>query len=135
MQTRALLTSLRPLQVRDLLDDEVVWCAPGQVARASQAEAMRFLRADLLPPATAGPPVTPFTAHAGAPVQLAYNFWDRRAGSGGEEDADLLAALQDAVDKKTAKMVVGVMLEPVGGTPREIRGGCKAGSSEHRSEL
>ena len=90
----------------------MVWAAPGQVAKAAPAEAMKHLRADLLPPHTAGPPVTPFSAHAGAAVQPAYGFWDPHE----TEDGDgLMAALQVAVDKRAARAVIGVLLEQARG--------------------
>ena len=109
----------------------MVWAAPGQLARVSPTEAMAHLRADLLPPPSAGPPVLPFTAHAGAAVQLAYGFWDppsrQRAveesssrgaatmttASGDAANVAAVAALQDAVDKKAAKAVIGILLEQV----------------------
>jgi hypothetical protein len=59
------------LQVRDLLDDSLSWLGQGQLRRMSQLEGTQYLRADLLPPATQGTPVTPLTAVAGLPVQLA----------------------------------------------------------------
>ena len=114
----------------------MVWAAPGQLARASPTEAMAHLRADLLPPPSAGPPVLPFTAHAGAAVQLAYGFWDPSLRQGAAESGSrgaattttasgdaanmaAVAALQDAVDKKAAKAVIGVLLEQVCGVGLE----------------
>jgi hypothetical protein len=58
-----------------MLDDSISWLAPGQLRRLGLTEAMQHLRADLLPPVTPGAPVTPLTAYAGLPVQLAAWPW------------------------------------------------------------
>lgn len=97
-------------KVRDLLDDEMVWAAPGQLTRVTPAEAMNYLRADLLPPPTSGPPVTPATAFVGAPVQLAYHFWARPAPEAGDAAENDTAALQAGLDIQSARSVVGILV-------------------------
>jgi hypothetical protein len=94
-------------KVRDLLDDVAIWAAAGQIIRVTQAEAMKHLRADLLPPSTAGSPVLPISAYAGAPVQLAYGWWEKQL-----LDPEGTQSLQDSLDARTAKGVVGILVEP-----------------------
>ncbi|KAJ9518968.1 hypothetical protein QJQ45_026184 [Haematococcus lacustris] len=94
-------------KVRDLLDDSLVWLAPGQLRRTTLVEAMQYLRADLLPPTTPGAPVTPRCAFPGLLVQLA--LWpgslgpaEQQAGTGGS----------DLTPSRAMQQVVGSLKKP-----------------------
>jgi hypothetical protein len=95
-------------RVRDLLDDALVWQSPGQLRRLSPLEAPQFLRADLLPPATCGTPVTPLTAAAGQWVQLTP--W---ATSGLHLLGDDGAQTSHGAQAKALQQVIGVLVMPV----------------------
>ncbi|KAL6765622.1 hypothetical protein V8C86DRAFT_503623 [Haematococcus lacustris] len=105
-------------QVRDLLDDSLVWLAPGQLRRTTLVEAMQYLRADLLPPTTPGAPVTPRCAFPGLLVQLA--LWP---GSLGPAEQQAGAGGSDLTPSRAMQQVVGSLKKPAtdDGTAWEVQ--------------